>query len=151
MSTFIEGSPLRAMRAARTASYPNSDAERRTIRAVDKAVAEQVRPVEQVAIRQAAALRERGREADQAAHAALAEIRALEDEARRGGRVDAAFAKRYERARADADLALATLHRIDRDAERLAITLSDPRQRVEDLLDKFIGLRGRVSTVDTDE
>ncbi|PXA68534.1 hypothetical protein [Cryobacterium arcticum] len=119
--------------AARNASYPNSEVERRTIAAVDDEVFDRVRPMEQVIAAQAEEHVSRGRTSVEGAFALLRELEAVRDDLRRG-QDTAELTRRYTKLRHEVDRMQGLQQSYGRSAASLRAKIADPIAAVQKTL-----------------
>jgi hypothetical protein len=111
--------------AARKATYPNSEVERRTIAAVDDEVFDRVRVMEQMNTAQAESHVARGTASVEGAFAVLQELEAVRDDLRRG-KDTAELTRRYVKLRADVQRMQGLQPSYGRLAEALRAKVADP-------------------------
>lgn len=111
--------------AAREASYPNSEVERRTIAAVDDEVFDRVRPMEQMITAQAESHVARGQASVEGAFALLQELEAVRDDLRRGGDT-VELTGRYTRLRREVERMQKLQQSYGKGAESLRVKVADP-------------------------
>lgn len=128
--------------AARTVTYPNSEAERANLRRVDDEVFARVRLLERGIISDAQELLDNGGVELQAATKFTEAIR--QDVVFALDRVDAdtqTIAERYEQLRSQAEQAIAALERADRQSEWHIGRLDDPYGAYVSMVSKYPTLR----------
>lgn len=111
--------------AVRNATYPNSTVEAAYIAAVDEAVFERVRPLEQLVVGQAKTHVARGKESVENAEKVLAELEAIRDDLRRG-KDSAELTRRYTRLRYDVEKMRSVQQSYGKLADTLRTKIADP-------------------------
>ncbi|MDH6237899.1 hypothetical protein [Cryobacterium sp. CG_9.6] len=111
--------------AARNATYPNSEVERRTVAAVDEEVFDRVRPMEQIITAQAESHVARGKASVEAAFSLLQELEAVRDDLRRG-KDTSELTRRYTKLCREVERVRGLQQSYSRSADSLRAKVADP-------------------------
>jgi hypothetical protein len=124
--TYVPGDALDMPRiAARNATYPNSEVERRTIAAVDDEVFDRVRVMEQLITEQAENHIARGTASVDSAFSLLQDLEAVRDDLRRG-KDTTELTRRYVKLRYEVERMQGLQQSYGRSAEALGAKVADP-------------------------